>query len=69
FLRPAENGVDILVQPVEMNPDIVAGCDCLYDLSIGFNGTESTTKFTFFKRGDELGGPSSPALIFELSAP
>lgn len=59
------NGVshDILIQPVEMNPETVARCDCLYNLELGYNVSDEVSSVTLYTRPDEYGGPSSPQNI------
>ena len=57
----------LLVQPVDMEPDTVARCDCLYDLDIQWNIEESLETLKVYKRADEYGGPSTPALFGQLN--
>ena len=61
------NRVEVLVQPVEMNPEEPARCDCYYNLDFALNVTEADTEFAFYVRRDEAGGPSAPALVGELT--
>lgn len=63
YIRREGAGIDVLVQPVEIHPEEVVRCDCLYDLGMGFNMSDSETSITFYTRNDEAGGPSSPSRI------
>lgn len=63
YLRQGDGNVDLLVQPVDLNPEQVARCDCLYDLEARFNGDETLGSVTLYKRNDEVGGPSTPVQI------
>jgi len=58
---------ELLVQPVEMEPDEVANCDCLYDLDAQWNISGDLESVRIFKRVDEFGGPSAPAQIAQLN--
>lgn len=52
--------VSVLVQPIDMNPAAVAGCDCLYDVE--FTLPVSTAAVEVYTRGDNQSGRTEPAL-------
>ena len=60
------DSVDVLVQPIDLNPADPARCDCFYDLDLSFNVSDSERRFGFYTRRDEVGGPSSPSLLGNL---
>lgn len=55
--------LDVLVQPIDMNPNEVAACDCLYDLSMTVPGSGSSVQV--WTRGDHLSGMDEPELAAE----
>ena len=64
FVRLSRTDVDILIQPVEMNPDGVAGCDCLYDITMVVDGLEERPHdITIWQRGDNFSGNEDPEQI------
>jgi hypothetical protein len=64
FFRTSSGAADVLVQPVDMNPDSVAGCDCLYDLTMAIEPVETgTVQVTLFRRWDRMNDDVSPVLI------
>ncbi len=52
--------VSVLIQPVDMNPTEVAGCDCLYD--VDFTLPTTTSAVAVYTRGDNLSGRSEATL-------
>lgn len=64
FARRGEDSVDLLFQPVDMNPSAVARCDCRYDLkaSVLFR---NETKLSVWRRWDSVGGEKAPVLVGE----
>lgn len=53
--------LEVLVQPVDMHPGAVAGCDCLYDLDIDVTSTdEPPTNLVVWRRWDALNEPNEP---------
>lgn len=58
--------VDLLVQPVNMHPKVVAGCDCLYriDATVIVPGAEVVT---VWRRWDALNEPNDPVLVGEAT--
>jgi hypothetical protein len=65
FYRLAGTGVDVLVQPIDMNPRAVAGCDCLYDIDIALRLEVDLApeRVTVYRRSDNLSAPNEPVLI------
>lgn len=48
------SGAEVLVQPVDMEPDTVAKCSCAYDLSMAV--PTGATSLDVYQRGDRYGG-------------
>jgi hypothetical protein len=64
FARRGSAKVDVLVQPIDMNPSEVAGCDCLYDITISLDGlTQGSEAFTLYRRWDNLNSGNDPVLV------
>ena len=61
FYKLDGDTVSVLVQPIDMNPSIVAGCDCLYTLDMGVEATGATVEM--WRRWDNLNDPNDPVLI------
>ena len=51
--------LSILIQPQEMNPSMVAKCDCLYDIDISIIGLEDINTIDVYKRSDGYAGEPS----------
>ena len=68
FYRVVDADVEVLVQPVDMNPSAVAGCDCLYDVDFQIRLEEdlAPTELVLFRRWDEAGGPTEPIEVGRL---
>jgi hypothetical protein len=63
FWRASGDGAaDVLVQPVEMNPSAVAGCDCLYKLTMTVP-VAAPVAIGLYTRGDHVSGRDEPAVI------
>lgn len=60
FLRRAGGRADVLVQPVDMHPQSVAGCDCLYDISMTIPVEPGSYELTLYRRWDNLNEPNDP---------
>jgi hypothetical protein len=56
YLRRSEGKLDILVQPVDMDPDSVAKCDCLYDITADIEAQPGSYTVTAYRRGDNWAG-------------
>ena len=63
FVRTGPKGLDFLVQPVDMNPASVAGCDCLYEISLAAKAPPGATTVTLYRRWDNSGGSSDPVQV------
>lgn len=66
-----ENGasVEVLVQPVDMNPTSVAACDCLYDLAIDVGTPEGTPEeIVLWRRWDAINDPNDPVEVGRVPA-
>ena len=63
FLRKAGERLDVLVQPVDMDPGAVAGCDCLYDISMQIPLARGAYSLSLFRRWDNLNNPNPPVEI------
>lgn len=61
FYRMDGDTLQVLVQPVDMNPRIVAGCDCLYDLNMTVDVDASEVEV--FRRWDDLNDDNDPVAI------
>jgi hypothetical protein len=68
FVRTGTNTADFLVQPTDMNPSSVAGCDCLYEITMGASVAAGATTVTVYRRWDHQSGSDSPVEIGAASA-
>jgi hypothetical protein len=59
YVRRSTGKLDILVQPVEMDPDSVAKCDCLYDIVADVPAEPGSYTVTVYHRGDSKSGQST----------
>jgi hypothetical protein len=54
FFKASGDDVDILVQPIDMHPDSVAGCDCGYNISFLVEPVSSGMRqTTLYRRWDD----------------
>jgi hypothetical protein len=68
FWKRDGDRIEVLVQPIDMNPRVVAGCDCLYDLSITVTETgEPSTALEVWRRWDALNDPNEPVSIGSIA--
>jgi hypothetical protein len=65
FVRTGPRSLDFLVQPVDMNPASVAGCDCLYEISLVTKASPGATTITLYRRWDHSGS-SNPGEVSNL---
>lgn len=65
FWQEGDGGADVLVQPVDMNPTAVAGCDCLYRLDMVLPTLAEAV--SVYSRGDHQSGRDTPELIGEAT--
>jgi hypothetical protein len=63
FAKRGAGHLDILVQPIDMNPSAVAGCDCLYDISMSMPMTSGSYRLSLYRRWDNLNKPNAPVGI------
>jgi hypothetical protein len=52
FVLPDAAGYRVLVQPVDMTPEHVVRCDCLYKVSVRFGAPPGSYQITGFRRSD-----------------
>jgi len=61
FARRRERSLDLLVQPIDMHPSVVAGCDCLYDIDLTVHDVPSGgLTVSVWRRWDALNEPNDP---------
>ncbi|MEZ4320759.1 MAG: hypothetical protein R3F61_24975 [Myxococcota bacterium] len=66
YFREVGDAVEVLVQPVDMTPKAVAGCDCLYDLTIEVGARDTPpASVSLFRRWDSLNDDNEPVAILE----
>ena len=58
FVRQKDNGYAVLVQPIEMNPVMVAKCDCGYTLTAILPNV-TANEVRLFHRGDNHAGEAT----------
>jgi uncharacterized protein involved in high-affinity Fe2+ transport len=63
FVKKGAGTVDVLVQPVDMNPASVAKCDCLYGLDMNVPADSGGYSITVYRRWDHKSGADSPLQI------
>ncbi|MBN1337304.1 MAG: hypothetical protein JXB39_15200 [Deltaproteobacteria bacterium] len=68
FYRVDGTAVDVLVQPVDMNPGLVAGCDCLYRVEASIP-EEPPATVTLYRRWDNLNDENDPVLVGSVEVP
>ena len=68
FLRQQGDALDVLVQPVDMDPSAVAGCDCLYTITAGLPFDPPAT-ITVYQRWDNLNEPNDPLEVASTTVP
>jgi hypothetical protein len=64
FYKVDGGDLDVLVQPVDMDPDGVAGCDCLYELFVLVDHLdERDFDLTVYRRWDNINDDNDPVKI------
>ena len=64
FFKTAGDTVDILVQPIDMHPGSVAGCDCGYDITFIVEPVSAgTMQTTLYRRWDGQNNSNDPVQI------
>jgi len=66
FYKVNGEAVDVLVQPVNMNPKVVAGCDCTYKVDMGI-GVDPPAEVTLYRRWDAINDPNEPVEVGSAS--
>lgn len=61
------NAVEVLVQPVDMHPGVVAACDCLYDIDFGLVPPVGDDTLTLYRRWDGLNESNALVKVGEVS--
>ncbi|MFT7521138.1 MAG: hypothetical protein ACI9MC_003289 [Kiritimatiellia bacterium] len=67
YVRRGEGVADVLVQPLDLEPDDIARCNCLYNLDMAFNTPSGPTDIGFWRRPDVLDGPNPPVQVLSIS--
>jgi hypothetical protein len=64
FSKEKGNNLDVLVQPVDMDPEGVAGCDCLYEIHMVVD-TEKEQDYglTLYRRWDNWNDDNDPVEV------
>lgn len=64
FYKTSSGAVDLLVQPQDMDPNEVAGCDCLYDVYMQVKPIEACKDCTVsvYRRWDNINDDNAPVL-------
>ena len=64
FVRIAGDRVDVLVQPEDMDPGGVAGCDCRYDVGMAIKGlNKGAVTVELYRRWDNINDPNDPKKV------
>lgn len=63
FARTASGKIDILVQPIDMNPATVAKCDCMYGVHVDLPVKSGTYAVGVYRRWDHKSGADTPLMI------
>ena len=64
FLRRSPDQIDLLLQPINMDPRDVAKCTCTFDVEADVVA-KGTVAFSGFVRGDNYGGVQEPKQVGE----
>lgn len=67
FVRTSASALDVLVQPVDMNPASIAKCDCLYRITFSVPATEGHHVLSLYRRWDHKSGSDQPTRIGSLT--
>jgi hypothetical protein len=67
FVRADPGTLDVLVQPVDMNPATIAKCDCLYEITIALDAGAGTYTVQLSRRWDHKSGSDGVTLVGSAS--
>jgi hypothetical protein len=63
YRRDRSDAIDLLVQPIDMNPSKVAGCDCRYEITMQIPSSRGAYKLTLYRRWDNFSGLNTPVEV------
>lgn len=64
FVRISSGKVDVLVQPVDMDPSSVAKCSCRYDIGMAIKGLpKGAVDVELYRRWDNINDPNDPQKV------
>ena len=65
FIKTTGKSIDILIQPIDMNPESVAKCDCNYEINIEIDNAYESHEFNLnvYIRGDNFSGNNNPHIF------
>jgi len=63
FVRREDGKLDILIQPVDMDPSSVAKCDCLYHIVATVPAEAGAHAVTVYRRWDHRNDPNDPVEV------
>ena len=64
FYKDGGGMLEVLVQPVDMDPGEVAACDCIYDIDIVIESLASGSRqAVLYRRGDNINVPNDPEVV------
>ena len=67
YVRRASGALDLLVQPIDMNPSSVAACDCLYDITMHVPAARGDYRLKLYRRWDNMNSPTHPVKVGEAT--
>lgn len=67
FVLPSPGTLDVLVQPIDMNPASVAKCDCLYEVTIGLDARAGSYAVRLSRRWDHKSGKDGVTFVDSAS--
>jgi hypothetical protein len=64
FVREREGGYDVLLQPIDMSPDALAGCMCAYRVRVPVGAGATGTEVSLYRRNNrEVEADPKPWLV------
>jgi hypothetical protein len=63
FALAPPGAFDVLVQPIDMNPETVAKCDCLYEVTMELPASPNSYPVRLFRRWDHKSGSDGLTLV------